>query len=331
MNDAGELSMANTYFITGGAGNVARQLAGQFVAAGHRTVLVDIVEPPEVDRIFGCETLRADLTEPEQIDSALGRFRPDTIIHLASLLSGKCELDRAHAWRVNVTGSFELFEAALRHDVRTFFFTSTAATYGGDLPEQLPGDQPQWPQGIYGVGKVAVERLGNYYHSRHGLDFRSIRLPIVISRYAHSGASSAYASMAFIESVSSGTYTFRVHPQTRVASVYILDALAAIRGILDAPAAALTRRVYNIQSVSPSAQEIADAITASCDEYRFEFNPDPELCRLVDSWPQSFDDRAARSDWNWSPKYDLDALARHFIEELRSESADARRLPAAGR
>ena len=323
--------MATTYCITGGGGNLALQLSAQLVADGQRVVLIDIADRPDPDLIAGCEYVRVDLTQPEEVDATLGRCKPDTVIHLASLLSGQSEQDRAQAWKVNATASFDLFEAALRHDVSTFFFTSTVAVYGGPLPDQLAEDQPQWPEGLYGAGKVAVERLGHYYHKRHGLDFRCVRMPLVISRYAHAGASSAYASMAFIETVATGSYTFKVKPHTRVAAIYILDALAAIRGLIDAPAAKLSRRVYTIQAISPTAQQIADVITTLHEGARIRFEPDTELCRLVDTWPQSIEDTTARRDWNWNAQYDLETMARHFIEELRRESTDARRLPTAGR
>lgn len=39
----------------------------------------------------------------------------------------------------------------------------------------------QNPRSIYGCTKVFNELVGSYYHYKFGLDFRSIRYPIVIS------------------------------------------------------------------------------------------------------------------------------------------------------
>jgi threonine 3-dehydrogenase len=248
------------------------------------------------------------------------------VVHLASLLSGQSEQDRERGWRVNVDGGFALFEAALAAGVRQVFFASSLAVYGGRLPDPVPEDFPEWPQGLYGVTKVACERLGVYYHERHGLDFRCLRLPIVLSRFAPPGAASAYASRAFIDAVGSGRVTLKVNPRTRAAMIYVKDALEAIASLLWAPADKLTRRVYNINAVAPSARELVEAIAARVEPLAAEFAPDPPTAALIESWPAVLVDRSARQDWQWRPRYDLDRLADDFLEELRRDVADAPRL-----
>ena len=85
----------------------------------------------------------------------------------------------------------------MEHGVQRFFFPSTSATYGSALPDPLPEDHPQWSDNIYGATKVAVERVGNYFALSRGLDFRSVRLPIMLSPFAPPAAVSAYASHVF--------------------------------------------------------------------------------------------------------------------------------------
>jgi len=42
------------------------------------------------------------------------------------------------------------------------------------------------------------------------------------------------------------------------------------------------------------------------------------LClSAADSWPQVFDDSAAREDWNWRHKYDLEKLVTTMIQDVR--------------
>ena len=91
--------MATTYLITGGGGNLARQLAPQLVAEGNKVVLFDLVEQPKATMINGCEYLHGNLTETKDIETALKLSRPTKLIHLASLLSGKCEQERALGWQ----------------------------------------------------------------------------------------------------------------------------------------------------------------------------------------------------------------------------------------
>lgn len=45
------------------------------------------------------------------------------------------------------------------------------------------------------------------------------------------------------------------------------------------------------------------------------------FCYLADSWPQVLDDSAAREDWNWKPKYDIDALVDVMVREIKEMNA----------
>ncbi len=315
--------MSKTYLITGGAGNLACRLSFELAGRGDRVVLFDIAPQPAAPVAEGCHYVQGDLTRHEDLLSVLEQQKPDCILHFASLLSGSCEQDRKQAWRVNMDGTFGLFEAALQAEVGQVLFTSTVATYGGHLPDPLPEDHPQWPKGLYGATKVACERLGVYYHEQHGIDFRCIRLPIVVSPFAPLGATSAYASQAFIQAARSGRFVFQVRPETRPAIIYLEDALHALSDLLDAPQDRLTRRVYNIHAIAPPASELARAIADRTSGAVLTFAPDSSLVRLIESWPTTIDDTSAREDWGWRHRYDLSALADHFIEELQREVADA--------
>jgi threonine 3-dehydrogenase len=316
-----------TILITGGAGNLARQLSDEFASAGHNVVLADL--PPAAPDVPH-EYHVVDISDQERIELVLDKVRPDRIVHFASLLSGQSEEDRARAWQVNMDGAFKLFEAALATGVSSIFFPSSVAAYGAPLPEVVPPDQPQWPTGLYGVTKACVERLGVYYHHRFGLDFRCLRLPVVVSRFAPPGAASAYASRCFVEAATTNHYTFRVRPETRPSLIYVKDVLRAVQQLITAPAGQLTRRVYNLQALSPTAGELCHAISKRIPGARLQFAPDAEVVQLIESWPVRFDDTVARNDWGWSPHFDLDMLADDFLGELIDGDADGRRLRGTG-
>ncbi|HLJ10001.1 MAG TPA: NAD-dependent epimerase/dehydratase family protein [Planctomycetaceae bacterium] len=302
--------------ITGGAGNLACQLSRVLSERHEKLILVDIAEAPR-ERLPGNAIYeRADLSDEVQVRDAIETHRPGAVIHLASLLSGGCEEDRVRAWRVNCNGTFALFESALEHRVGTVLFTSSVAAFGGELPDPLPEDAPQWPDGLYGVTKMTCERLGVYFHRQHGLDFRCVRLPITISRFAAPGAASSFASHAFIESARHKRFTFRVAPETRLSLIYVQDSIAAMASLLAAPAERLTRRAYSLHAMTVTPREIAAAILKRLPEARITFEPDPAIARLVASWPGAMHDSRARADWGWKPQFDLDQTAKHILDEL---------------
>jgi nucleoside-diphosphate-sugar epimerase len=218
-------------------------------------------------------------------------------------------------------GMVNVLDAARFGGAQRVVFSSTIATYGANLPEQLTEDAPQWPVSLYGVTKVAGERLGVYYHHQFSLDFRAIRLPAVIAARGSSGGASAYVSAAFEESVFKGAYEFYVNPTTRAPMLYIADAVRGFLNLHDAPAKNLSRRVYNIAGIAPSAEELEQAIRKLVPKVQFTYRPDPLKCAIVESWPHQIDDSSARKDWGWDSTWNLERTTDEVIEVLRHELA----------
>lgn len=309
-----------TCLVTGGAGNLACQLTWPLADRFDRIVLLDVADRPVGPTAPRSCFEQADLLDRPGLDALFARHAPAAVIHLASLLSGSCERDRGLAWRVNMDGTFGLFEAALRHGRPTVLFASSVAAFGGRLPAVLTDDTPQWPATLYGVTKMAAERLGSYYHERHGLDFRCLRLPITVSRHAPAGAASAIASHAFLEAARTGRFTFTARPDTPLALIYVRDVLRAFTGLLDAPAAGLSRQVYGIAGLTTTPQAIATAIRRRLPGAVLDFEPDEAVDRVLASWPGAIDDSAARGDWRWRPEWDLERMTDDFLASIAADA-----------
>jgi nucleoside-diphosphate-sugar epimerase len=83
----------------------------------------------------------------------------------------------------------------------------------------------------------------------------------------------------------------------------------------------LKRRVYNINGITPSAEELARVIQARLPKVRITYHPDPLKCSIVETWPQRIDDSEARQDWNWHAAWDLERIADEVIQTLRGVAA----------
>ena len=88
--------------ITGAAGMIGRKLAQRLAGDGAlngqrigKVTLLDVVSPAQVLNFAGqMEIVAADLSEPGKAARAV-EARPDTIFHLAGVVSGEAELARA--------------------------------------------------------------------------------------------------------------------------------------------------------------------------------------------------------------------------------------------
>jgi len=299
--------------ITGGAGNLARRLATALVPHYGRLVLTDLAAAPSFPLPKNAAYETSDITDFAHLEKMIQRHQPHAIIHLASLLSGSSESDRRQTWHINTRATLEILEQALALRGCRVLFASTLATYGGELPETVTDEQQQWPTTLYGVTKVAGERLGAYYRAAHGLDFRCARLPIVLSRQAPPQAVSAMVSRAFIESAEKGRFTFRAGPKMRVVALHVDDAIAGLVALLLAPREAIRQPVYNLAGFSATLGEISEAIRRLKPVVEHRFEPDPAAEDVLGHWPGRLDDEAARRDWGWNPRYNLDATVTDFL------------------
>ena len=297
----------NTALITGGNGNLGRLLARQLRNRGVKVVQFDIPgsEPatPEADEQY----VLGDVRDHELLAQLLTEHKPDAIFHLASLLSGTSEANLDDAWEINATSSFRLMRLAMEHQVQQFFFASTLATYGAGVSDPLPEDEPQWPDLIYGATKVAVERLGVYFKLRHGLDFRCLRFPLVLSPFAPPGAMTAYPSHAFKAACNGETsYVFPVSGHIGTSTLFLDDVINAIVTYTAADREKLRRHAYSLHSYVLSGDMVEAAIRERFPDFKAEYRPDAAAEAMLGGLPDIVVDTHAREDWGWEPEYDFD-------------------------
>ena len=180
---------------------------------------------------------------------------------------------------------------------RSLIFTSTIAAFGPGLPDPVPNEVSMRPTTMYGVTKVSGELLCAYYRSRYGIDCRGVRFPGLISAAMPGGGSSDYALFMYVDGVRKNGYEAFARADTRIPLMYMPDGVRALLELALAERATLTRAIYNIAAFSPRADEIAASVQSVIPGAKFTFKPDDTRQGILDSWPRSLDDSAARRDW----------------------------------
>jgi threonine 3-dehydrogenase len=302
--------------ITGAAGQIGTDLLQALQDVGDQVYAADLRLPPRPPdpRV---QWIKLDVTDAAAVRDSLDRARPQAVFHLAAVLSARGEADPQLVYAVNQTGTYNVLEACRRAGVADMIFASSIAAFSPDLGEAVGDDAPQRPTTLYGVTKVCGELLGEYYHRRYGLNFRSLRFPGLISATPPGGGVSDYSQLMYLQAAAQGGYQAYCRPDTRIPLMYMTDAVRALLELARAPRANLRRCVYNVAAMSPTAGEIADAVTAALPRSRITFQPDPARQAILDSWPRSLDDRHARADWGWSPRFDLPRMTADLIPRLR--------------
>jgi nucleoside-diphosphate-sugar epimerase len=262
-----------------------------------------------------------DVTNREQLAEVVTKHKINTIIHLAAILSAVGEANPHLAWDVNINGLYNVLEVA-RHENCSVFTPSSIAAFGDSTPkDNTPQDTIQRPSTIYGVTKVAGELLCDYYYHKFGVDTRGVRFPGLISyKTLPGGGTTDYAVHIYYEALRQKKYTSYIGPGTKMDMMYMPDALDAIIQLMEAdPAKLIHRNAFNVTAMSFAPEDIARSIQKFIPEFELDFDVDPVRQAIAESWPNSLDDSAAREEWGWNPKYDLDAMTEDMLKNLKSK------------
>lgn len=262
-----------------------------------------------------------DVRDGKAFSDLIGSFRADTVIHLAGVLSAKGEADPLASWDTNVCGSCTALEAA-REKGAAFFFPSSIAAFGPATPaKNTPQDTIQRPTTIYGVAKVTMELLCDYYHKKFGMDTRGLRFPGLISYEAlPGGGTTDYAVHIYYEAVKKGSYTSFIARGTYMDMMYMPDALAAVVKLMEADHSKLAHRnAFNISAMSFEPEQIAASIRKFMPDFTMDYNVDPLRQGIAESWPDSLDCSAAREEWGFAPEYDLDRMTEDMLLRLKEK------------
>ncbi|MBW2293079.1 MAG: L-threonine 3-dehydrogenase, partial [Deltaproteobacteria bacterium] len=58
-------------------------------------------------------------------------------------------------------------------------------------------------------------------------------------------------------------------------------------------------------------------------DFEIEYEVDPVRQAIADSWPEQVDDHAARQEWGWKPRYDLETMTSDMLAKLTERASAA--------
>jgi UDP-glucose 4-epimerase len=157
--------------VTGGAGFIGSHVADAFLAAGHEVGVVDDLSTGTKENVDPrIQFWQADIRGAD-LGSILADFRPDAISHHAAQVSVSASTrDPRHDADINILGTLNLLEEAVRHEVGRVIFASTGgAVYGDGVV--VPTDEKACPRPIspYGVAKLSIEHYLHAFQATRGL------------------------------------------------------------------------------------------------------------------------------------------------------------------
>jgi UDP-glucuronate 4-epimerase len=162
--------------VTGSAGFIGFHVARRLLEEGHQVLGYDALTPyydPALKRkrqqilteYAGFATHEAMLEDRDRVFQAVGNFEPEIIIHLAAQAGVRYSIEKPGQYiDSNITGTFNLLEAARANKPRHLLLASTSSVYGGNEKQPFSeSDKTDNPVSLYAATKKATETLSHSY------------------------------------------------------------------------------------------------------------------------------------------------------------------------
>lgn len=307
--------------VLGAGGQIGSELVPHLrnVYGSENVLATDLKTSPVLAQSGPFENL--DATDANAIAQLAKKFNADAIFNLVALLSALGEQRPEFAWNLNMGALLNTLNVAKELGCAVFTPSSIGA-FGDSTPkDKTPQDTIMRPNTMYGVCKVSGELLSDYYHSRFGVDTRSVRFPGIISYVTlPGGGTTDYAVEIYYAAVKNQEFVCPIPQGVYMDMMYMPDALDAIVQLMEAdPAKLKHRNSFNVASMSFAPEELYATIRKQVPNFKMRYEIDPVRENIARSWPNSLDDSCARKEWGWHPKWDMESMTRDMLEQLRKK------------
>ncbi len=162
--------------IVGGAGYIGSHMVKQLANTGHDVITLDNLSYGYRDAVKYGEFVQGDLGDDKILDSIFNDGSVDAVMHFAGFIQvGESMIKPSMYYQNNVANTLILLDAMLRHQIKNFIFSSTAAIFGE--PDYTPIDEKHNKQPInpYGHSKLMIEQVLDDYDEAYGLHSTCLR------------------------------------------------------------------------------------------------------------------------------------------------------------
>lgn len=289
--------------VTGATGFLGAHLLGQLEREGAEVAVVSRAPRPEGARVV--RWYRADLEDSSAVEQALADDRPEVLFHLASMVTGRRELDLVvPAFRANLSSTVHLLAAATRVGCRRIVLA-------GSMEEPEPGTPPGSP---YAAAKAASSLYAAFFRTLYETPIVTARIFMV---YGPGQLDTAKVVPASILSALAGRAP-RISSGTRpVDWIYVEDVARGLLALARAPGV----EGETVDLGSGELVTVREVVERIC---RAAGAPPPEVGALPDRPHETVrraDPSRAFALARWRPEVALDDGLARTIDHYRAIAA----------
>lgn len=317
--------------VTGGAGFLGARLAREILKRGQlngqavtELVIADLFPAP-ADLLADPRVKGHAGPMLEQGDLFKSGF--DGVFHLASAVSGECELDFDLGLRSNVDSSRLLLDSIRASGKASrLVFASSVAVFGPDIgnpmPDRVADTTLPTPQTSYGTHKLMIEHMVADYTRKGYIDGRSARLMTVAVRPGKpNGAASSFFSGIIREPLSGMD---AVCPVDASVSHPLSSPGTTIRGLIavfEASREAVGGRMaLNLPGLNVTVGQMLDAlekVAGPAVRARVKFERDERVAGIVANWARGASFERAQA-LGLQADASFEAIIEQYIDDCKT-------------
>lgn len=299
--------------ITGGAGFIGSAVIHEFLRQGHEIFVIDnlsfgnreFISVP--DSHFFC----IDIRDAAKVQQTIQSVNPDWLIHLAAIhFIPYCNQHPVEASEINIIGTINVLDAAATcSNLRKILFASTAAVYpvsAGAMNETVATG----PMDIYGITKLAGERLTHEFFLKSGIES-------VVCRFFNAfgpNETNAHLIPEIQKQILNGTRTIHLGNLTPKRDfIHTYDMAKAVHALMQTPIKGFD--IFNLgRGEEYSVIEIVNSFERALNE-KINIEIDPARVRAVERMHLLADITRLKQTTGWFPEWTIDQGIQTLVKQ----------------
>ncbi len=307
--------------VTGGCGFIGSHVVDAYIAMGHRVAIIDNLSTGDIKNLNPKATFYEEDICSKKMEKIFKHENFDIVNHHAAQINVRISVDDPiFDANVNIMGSLNLLDLAIKHKIKKFIFASSGGTVYGE-PEQLPITEefPINPTSPYGISKATIEKYLLLFAKLHDFDYMILRYSNVYGPRQISKSEAGVISIFINQILDNKTCTvFGDGHQTRD-YVYIEDVVKANSASLESAPG-----ILNIGTGIEAS--VNDLVTILSDIVKKDVEHEHAPPRQGEVFRNVLDFSKAASLLHWEPKVSLKQGIKKTFDYFSLRDAGAEKI-----